>query len=123
VRSTWLNLRELLRVVGMLPFIEWDRHRKGPGPLVERLRARGRRAITRGPGERQRLRRLITAVDARLPGEPNCYRRSLLELTLDAGAAQEPLRLGLRVPGGPRSGHAWLGGGAPTERYDVQLDI
>jgi len=38
----------------------------------------------------------------------NCYRRALLEMSLDRGAAQESLVLGLSVQGGRLDGHAWL---------------
>ena len=73
---------------------------------------------------RARLQRVIAAIDARLPGDPSCYRRALLEICLDAGAAEEPLHMGLKVPGGHRTGHAWLGGSpAPVGAYDVQVDI
>jgi len=119
---------DLVRVLGVLPAVEWGRRREGPGPLVERLRSRGRRARRRAPDAHEDLRRIIRVVDRCLPGEPSCYRRALLEMSLDAGAAEAPLRLGLRVPGGPRSGHAWLGdAGHPVEEpggpYDVQLDM
>jgi hypothetical protein len=120
-------LAELVRVARMLPAVERGRRAEGPEPLVERLRARGRGQARRGPDARADLRRVIAAVDRCLPGEPSCYRRALLEMGLDAGAAGEPLRMGLRVPGGPRSGHAWLGGGAGDPDaggpYDVQLDM
>jgi hypothetical protein len=122
VRS-WLA--DVLRLAVALPAVELRRYREGPGPLVARLRARGQRAFARSPAERERLRRIIAAVDARLPGQPSCYRRSLLEMALDKGAAFEPLSMGLRVPGGPRSGHAWLGVDpvAPSQPYDVQFDM
>ena len=43
-------------------------------------------------------------------------------MALDAGAAAEPLRFGLREHGGPGSGHAWLGD-RPDEsaRYDAEF--
>jgi hypothetical protein len=70
------------------------------------------------------LRRLIRAVDARMPGGPNCYRRALLEIGLDAGAAREPLKMGLHPHGGPKSGHAWLGEPEPgTESYEALFEI
>ena len=118
-------LAELARVARALPLVEWGRRTRGPEPLVARLRDRGRRASRRSPEARADLRRVIAAVDRLLPGQPSCYRRALLEIGLDAGAAEEPLHLGLRVPGGPRSGHAWLGGdpSGPGRDYDVQLDM
>jgi hypothetical protein len=54
------------------------------------------------------LRAAIGSVDALLPGGPNCYRRALLEMALDAAAALEPLHMGLDASGAPMSGHAWL---------------
>jgi hypothetical protein len=68
------------------------------------------------------LRRLIRGVDACLPGGGNCYRRALLEVALDPAAAAEPLHLGLREHGGPRSGHAWLGDRRDSgEAYDAEF--
>lgn len=117
-------LRDLLRIGIQLPAIEWRRRTEGPGSLVPWLRVRGRSAERRSPEERVRLRRWITLVDRLIPGPPNCYRRALLEIALDAGAAEEPLHMGLKVPGGPRSGHAWLGSdGTSVGNYDVQFDI
>jgi hypothetical protein len=69
---------------------------------------------------------MIALVDRVLPGEPNCLRRALLEIALDAGAAEEPLHLGLKVPGGPRSGHAWLASwpdAANASAYDAVLEV
>jgi hypothetical protein len=120
-----LLIAEALRVAILLPRVELGRHRKGPGPLVEELRERGRRGPRRSVPHRIGLRRVIGLIDRILPGEPSCYRRTLLEIGLDAGAAQEPLHMGIRVPGAPRSGHAWLGdsGASPGTTYDVQFDI
>jgi hypothetical protein len=118
------RLREAACVVVALPGVEWGRRVDGPGPLVARLRERGRTMRERSPLERERLRKVISAIDGRVPGGPNCYRRALLEMSLDGGAARESLHFGLRVPGGPRSGHAWLGpSSTPVGSYDVQLDM
>jgi len=118
------ELRELGRVLIALPGIEVARWSHGPAAFVPRLRPHGRGGGARTPEGRTLLQRVIAAVDARLPGEPNCYRRALLESSLDAGAAEEPLRMGLKLPGGPRSGHAWLGGSADADRgYDVRVEI
>lgn len=120
-----VTLAELFTIGLRLPEVEWRRRTEGPAPAVKKLRAHGRGQKRRSADERTRLRRLIAIVDRVLPGEPNCYRRALLEMSLDAGAAEEPLHLGLKVPGGPRSGHAWLGiaGASPSDAYDVQVDI
>src|SRR5450432_1479081 len=122
-RSALVSLLEAARVMVVLPFIERARLLTGPGILLPRLRLRGRRAQTRSVAGRARLRRVIAAVDSLWPGKPNCYRRALVEIVLDGGAAMEPLHLGLRVPGGPRSGHAWLGPSDEGIRYDVQLEM
>jgi hypothetical protein len=114
---------DAIRTALAVPQIELGRRCEGPKSLVARLRAQGRLAMRRGPEDRARLQRVIALWDRILPGEASCYRRALLEIRLDAGAAEEQLHMGLRVPGGPRSGHAWLGSGAPAERYDVQLDM
>jgi hypothetical protein len=118
------DLADLVTIGLRLPEVEWRRLNEGPAPAVANLRARGHRARRRTADARQRLRRLIAIVDRFLPGEPNCYRRALLEMSLDAGAAEEPLQMGLKVPGGPRSGHAWLGTSSTSPAaYDVQVDI
>jgi hypothetical protein len=80
----------------------------------------------RAPEQRNTLRRVIRQIDARVPGGPNCYRRALLEMRLDAVAAREPLHLGLRAHGGPNSGHAWLGQPVSAEdsaHYDAQFVV
>jgi hypothetical protein len=66
------------------------------------MRARGATATARGPIGRARLRRAIGWVDALAPGGANCYRRALLEIALDAGAARETVVFGLDVG---RTGH------------------
>jgi len=71
---------------------------------------------------RERLRRTIRFVDRLFPSGPNCYRRTLTEIALDAGAAAEPVHMGLQANGGPRSGHIWLAS-APdgAGRYDAEF--
>jgi hypothetical protein len=123
VRGSLRFCVEAIRTAWALPQIEWGRRCEGPRTLVSRLRARGRQAERRSPEGRARLQRAIALWDRILLGEPSCYRRALLEISLDAGAAEEQLYMGLRIPGGPRSGHAWLGSAAPAERYDVLLDM
>jgi hypothetical protein len=114
---------EFLRVLARLPEVEIGRRTQGPKPLLEKLRRRSRRTRRRDPAARARLRCAIGWVDAHLPGLPNCYRRALLEIALDRGAAAEPLRLGLRASGGPRSGHAWLGNEESLDDYDAQVTL
>jgi hypothetical protein len=97
------------------------RSRRGPAPLVAELRARGARRRRRNAVERESLRRVIGAVDRCFPSGGNCYRRALVEIAVDGGAAAEPLHLGFRAGGRPQSGHAWLGAGGDGQRYDAEL--
>jgi hypothetical protein len=70
---------------------------------------------------RARLQWLIRAVDRLFPSGPNCYRRALVEIGIDAGAAAERLHMGLSAFGGRDSGHAWLTSSPGTERYDAEF--
>src|SRR5262249_44384489 len=99
---------EICRVLAVLPEVERGRRTRGPRPLVADLRRKARQARARSPRDRARLQRAIAWVDACFPGGGNCYRRALLEMALDRGAASEPLRMGLKAGGGRGSGHAWL---------------
>lgn len=114
---------DAVRVIVALPGVETGRRFEGPASLVRRLRSRSVNERARSDGERARLKRIIRWVDARLPGGGNCYRRSLLEMALDRGAAQEPLHLGLSSTGMPGSGHAWLGAESDGRRYDVVISL
>lgn len=88
-----------------------ERLRLSCGPRIAVAEARRLGAACRGrsPSERLALRRLIGRVDRLWPRGPNCYRRVLLEVSLDRGAAEEIVQLGFRSAGGAGSGHAWLG--------------
>jgi hypothetical protein len=78
----------------------------------------------RSASERSRLRRLIGAIDRRLPDGGNCFRRALIEIALDPESAREPLRFGLRKGGGAKSGHAWLRDERePQQRYDAEFAL
>lgn len=99
---------DLWRVLAMVVPVEIDRRRLGTRPAVLRARGRGSSAPTRDIAARARLRGAVAAVDARFPGGPNCLRRALLEASLDAAAAREPLFLHLDAAGGRGSGHARL---------------
>jgi SAM-dependent methyltransferase len=110
---------ELARVIAALPRIERARRSLGPGPLVALVRRHAVGAERRDPASRARLRQVIAICDRLVPFGGGCYRRSLLEIALDAGAAEEPLLLGLRG----EEGHAWLQSSAPAERFDVTFDV
>jgi hypothetical protein len=78
----------------------------------------------RSPRERATLQSLIRLIDRAFPSGPNCYRRALVEMAVDAGAAVEPLHLGLAAEGGPNSGHAWLASSLDRGgRYDAELVV
>jgi Transglutaminase-like superfamily len=114
---------EFLRVLIRMPLIEWRRRTLSLHHAVALARAshRGRRLRTRVG--RVRLQQAIAFVDARMPGGPNCVRRSLMEITLDADAAGEPLYAGIKRGGGPRSGHAWLESHSVHESYDAIVSV
>jgi hypothetical protein len=115
---------DLGRVLSVLPSIEFARNRLGPGPLVSRFRLDGARRRSRSEAERSRLRAAIASVDARLPGGGNCYRRVLLEISLDPDAAKQPFFMGLVAGCEPFSGHAWLGAQAGAARsYDAIISL
>jgi hypothetical protein len=93
---------ELARVVRLVRAVDDRRKTDAPASAVAAMRAIGRNAKLRGPIGRARLRRAIGWVDALLPGGASCYRRILLEIALDAGAARETIIFGLDVG---RTGH------------------
>ena len=88
---------ELTRVVPMVREVDRRRTKDTPQRILAAMRARGAHRKERGPIGRARLRRAIGWVDALLPGGANCYRRILLEVALDAGAARETVVFGLDV--------------------------
>jgi hypothetical protein len=115
-------MRELARVLVAIQQAQTARATEGPAASVARFRAQGRLRPRRQGAALTRLRRFISVVDRFFPGGPNCYRRVLAEIALDAGAADEPLHLGLARGGSSGSGHAWLGDRRePDARYDVEL--
>lgn len=110
---------ELREVIALAPSAERLRLRVPPERAIALMRAEGRAARTRGPIGRARLRRAIGWVDAAFPRGGNCYRRTLLELGLDAGAAEEPLVFGLDVG---RTGHVAFRHREPMA-FDVVFDV
>lgn len=84
--------------------------------------------MARGPEARLRLRRAIHFVDRLLsPRGGNCYRRALLEVSLDSQAATEPFMFGLKAGGRARSGHVWLGSAMSRDEgagaYDCVVSV
>jgi len=116
-------LWETLRVLLAVPGVELRRRRSSLHNAVQAVRQRSSLRPSRSSKGRIRLRRAIAIVDARLPGGPNCVRRSLLEMALDRGAAREKLFAGFVSGGGPKSGHAWLESESGTRRYDAVIAI
>jgi hypothetical protein len=93
----------------------------GPERAIEAARARGRHAKRHAAGERRALRWAVAWVDAFSPGRGGCYRRTLLEIALDSGAAEETVFLGLDVG---KTGHAWLASAADEQRpFDVVFEV
>mgnify|MGYP001793741520 CR=1 FL=1 len=119
----YLLLREVGRIVWVLPAVELSRRSLSLHHTVGRVRNWGFSAALRSEEERALLRRTIAAVDAWMPGGANCVRRSLLEMRLDAGAAQERLFAGFRAGGLPKSGHAWLESHRSQETFDAVISI
>lgn len=114
---------EIARVIVALPEVEANRRLTSPHRAAQAARRRARRAPVRSADARQRLCRAIALVDRWMPGGGNCLRRSLLEMTLDAGAARERLLAGLKAGGESGSGHAWLESHAVSETYDAVISI
>lgn len=116
----WQSVWEMGRVLRVLGRVERARRKRGPGPLVEALRQEGSRAVQRDEQGRRCLRRAIRWVDTWFGR--NCYRRVLLEIALDRGAAQEPVRFGLKADGSSLAGHAWLGDDE-TGKFDMTIRL
>jgi hypothetical protein len=110
---------ELLRAVRTVRDAERLRLHDSPARAVERMRERGRKHARRGPIGRARLRRAIAWLDAGFVRGGNCFRRTLSEIGLDAGAAEEPLVFGLDVG---RTGHVALKD-SEEARFDVAFEI
>jgi hypothetical protein len=116
-------LFEIARVVVALPEVEATRRLTSPQIAARVARRKAERALTRTGESRDRLRRAIAIVDRFMPGGGNCLRRSLLEMSLDGGAARERLLAGFKAGGGLASGHAWLESHSVSERYDAVIPI
>jgi hypothetical protein len=101
-------LPDLVGAFSIEPGIDRSRLREGPKPLIERLRLQGLKRRTRGEAERSRLRYAIALAERLRRREPNCYRRVLMEIAMDGGAAREQVFLALQSGGGTGSGHAFL---------------
>lgn len=112
-------LRELAEVARAIVEAERLRTNAPAEKAVRAMRARGARTYERGPIGRARLRRAIGWVDVAFRGGPNCFRRTLVEAALDAGAAKETIVFGLDVG---RTGHVAFAN-AEERRFDVAFEI
>lgn len=106
---------ELGRVLRVVALADRARARLTPERAIAEMRARGARERVRGAVGRARLHRAIGWVDALSPGGASCYRRTLVELALDGGAAREPIVFGLDVG---KTGHV-----AFKDREDRTFDV
>jgi hypothetical protein len=123
VRNLALMVAEIVRVLVQIPEVEVNRRLTSPQKSARAARRRAVRAPARSSEDRERLRRAVAVVDRWMPGGGNCLRRSLLEMSLDAGAARERLLAGFKAGGAPASGHAWLESQPVSERYDAIIPI
>jgi hypothetical protein len=114
---------EIVRVFRAARRAEGARKRLGPLAAVQIMRRAGNAAKARGAIERAQLRRVVWWIDRAFPGGPNCYRRALLEIAVDRGAAQERLMLGFRSGGNHGSGHAWLESEPSDGPYDAIVSV
>jgi hypothetical protein len=113
-------IHDFVRVALLSVPVDRARRREGPAAVIARMRFHGKRARRRPPPDRARLKSLISLVDSLFPSGRNCYRRVLLEVALDAGAAEEPVYFALRSGGGAGTGHAYLASdGHPDTAYDA----
>lgn len=99
---------ELWRVAAVAVSVNRGRRTQPARKLIAKLRARGALCASRSSEQREDLRAAIRLVDRLFPSGPNCFRRVLMEIALDAGAAKEPVHMGLKAHGAPNSGHVWL---------------
>jgi hypothetical protein len=116
---------ELARVATRFSRIESVRRRVGPDAAMTVARRLGEACPERSAAGRKGLRAAIRVVDRVVIGsEPNCFRRALIEVSLDRGAAKEPLMMGFRQGGGPKSGHARLVSEThSSSQYDAVISI
>lgn len=118
-RTSWL-FKHLVLVASLAPIIECLRVLCSAQIAVSIARA-----INAWAGDHSdagNLAAAVAAVDRRMPGGPNCYRRALLMLALDSGASTKMLHMGLDVHG-RFQGHAWLTGEIPPRPYEVELRL
>lgn len=112
-------LGEIAAVLAVVRTAERARLAASPREAVAAMRARGQAMPTRDLRGRAHLRSAIGWVDALFPSGPNCYRRTLVELALDRGAAGETIVFGLDVG---RTGHVAFKDREPFA-FDVVFEV
>jgi len=123
IAATFAIVSDVASVLSVRATVESARARAGPEAAAQVARQLGRQRRRRSATGRGRLRHAIGVVDAAHRDAGNCYRRALLEIATDAGAAEEELLLGFRSGGGAGSGHAWLSSQVPPPGYDVVVSL
>jgi hypothetical protein len=124
----WVRVFDFAVLLRRASWLDRLRTAAGPRPAVLVARRMGEQRRIRSDRERRSLRGMIFFIDRRWRGGPNCYRRVLLEIAMDGGAAREIVQLGFRSGGGDGSGHAWLGpdimmDGKSPSSYDAIVSI
>jgi len=117
--------RDLGDVFRVAPVVERLRREQGAGLALGALRLNAPRRRRRTAAGREDLRRIIQVFDRIGAGRPNCFRRVLIEVALDEGAAQETICFGLRAGLTEESGHVWFASMAPPRdhAYDAQFSL
>ncbi len=111
---------ELVRVLGAVGGCDSLRRTRTPEQALEHARRAGLRCEQRSLLGRARLRWAIGWVDTALGA--HCFRRVLLEASLDAGAAREPVVFGLDVTGDTPSGHVAFKN-SEDRTFDVDFEL
>lgn len=123
----WRWISDFVCVLRRTLFLERLRVSVGPKSAVSAARRLGQKSRWRSERDRHDLHRVISLVDRYWRGGPNCYRRVLIEVAMDRGAASEIVQFGFRSSGGMGSGHAWLGSeiglDGSDEAYDAIVSI
>lgn len=120
----WCTIPFIIEVLRVLPRVEWARGTLGPQLVVAQLRVNESKVPFRDALARRRLLRAIRWVDGCLSWSGNCYRKSLLEMSLDRDAVRKAFMMGFSVRSGLMTGHAWLAAESlPDREYDFVIQI
>jgi hypothetical protein len=100
-----LRARDLVALANAFQWLRTCVETESPKALLSLCRASGLQKRVRTPAERESLAWAACLFDAACPGRRGCYRRTMLQVAVDGGAAREAVVFGLDVG---RTGHAWL---------------